>query len=262
MMRRFCRTLVLLWLCQSGLAQAGRACDSPPQDARKIMQALEFAQKTSQRLDASQAELVLLARVGQDLSAYHVRYSHLAFARKQQDGRWLITHELNQCGTAASDLFNEGVGNFFLDDVFAYEALILIPPPALQQQIAQALSNGNARRLHDPHYNMLAYPFAADYQNSNQWILEVLAAASASDLHINRRDMAQAWLKAAGYTPDTLHIDAATRLGARLFRANISFADQPFNRRMAGQIDTVTVESIQRFLLAREPATQKIVLNQ
>jgi hypothetical protein len=39
-----------------------------------------------------------------------------------------------------------------------------------------------------------------------------------------------------------------TRLGARMTRANIAFDDQPFDRRMAGHIDTVTVESVVRFV--------------
>jgi hypothetical protein len=40
------------------------------------------------------------------------------------------------------------------------------------------------------------------------------------------------------------HIDAMTRLGARVGTAHIAFDDHPFNRRMAGQIDTVTVDSV------------------
>ena len=36
-------------------------------------------------------------------------------------------------------------------------------------------------------------------------------------------------------------------------RANIAFDDHPFDRRMAGQIDTVTVESVYRFIAHREP---------
>jgi hypothetical protein len=35
-----------------------------------------------------------------------------------------------------------------------------------------------------------------------------------------------------------------TRLGARVSSAHISFDDHPFGRRMAGQIDTVTVDSV------------------
>ena len=49
-----------------------------------------------------------------------------------------------------------------------------------------------------------------------------------------------------------------TRLGARMFRANVSFDDQPFERRMAGKIDTVTVDSVLRFMHRRDAAAREI----
>jgi hypothetical protein len=113
--------------------------------------------------------------------------------------------------------------------------------------------------LHDAHYNMLAFPYATTYQNSNQWLLETYAA-SASDLPIDGRAQAQAWLKLAGYQPITIDIPAVTRLGARMFRANVSFDDQPFERRMADRIDTVTVESVLRFVHQRDPAAWEILV--
>ena len=39
--------------------------------------------------------------------------------------------------------------------------------------------NTAAARLHEPRYNMLAYPWATRYQQSNQWALETLAGAMA-----------------------------------------------------------------------------------
>ena len=155
-------------------------------------------------------------------------------------------HELNQCGTAASNLFNEGLGNFF-QDLHSYEARIVVPSPEVQQRLAAMLATRTPQRLHSPRYNMLAYPFSTTYQNSNQWLLESWAAAM-SEFPVTDRAQAQAWLKLANYRPITLQIPATTRLGARMFRANIAFDDQPFDRRMAGQIDTVTVESVLRFV--------------
>lgn len=239
---------------------AGRSCEAAAPTPNTIMQALELAQKAHLRLLDSKADVAIIARVGQDLSEYHLRYSHLGLAERNADGSWSVIHELNQCGTADSDLFNEGLGNFFLDDMFAYDTMILIPSPELQQKIRATLDGPQRHQLHQRHYNMLAFPFSTEYQNSNQWALEILAAAQSSDIVINTREQAQAWLKFAAYRPDTLHIPTLTRLGARMFRANVSFDDHPFDRRMAGRIDTVTVESIARFEMARDPGMQKIVL--
>ena len=222
---------------------------------------MELAQKTALRLNESQADVAIIARVGQDLSKYHLRYSHAALVRHEADGRWRVLHELNQCGTAESDLFEEGLGNFFMDDPFALETMILIPTPELQKKLRSVMASGQARQLHQKRYNMLAFAYSTLYQNSNQWVLEVLAAAHASEVIINQRTQAQAWLKLADYQAETLHIPALTRLGARVFRANVSFDDHPMDRRMAGLIDTVTVESIGRFLQTRDPKIRKIVLS-
>jgi len=51
-----------------------------------------------------------------------------------------------------------------------------------------------------------------------------------------------------------------TRLGGRMFRANIAFDDHPSERRWAGQIDTVTVESVFAFVAARDPASKRVLV--
>ena len=50
-----------------------------------------------------------------------------------------------------------------------------------------------------------------------------------------------------------MQIRALTRLGARMFRANVAFDDHPFDRRMAGQIDTVTTDAIVNFVRGHDP---------
>ncbi|MBS0308771.1 MAG: DUF2145 domain-containing protein, partial [Proteobacteria bacterium] len=248
----------MFWL---PLAHAGRPCGETEPKAETVMQALELAQKTKAALEASDAQVALIARVGQDLSRYGLRYSHVAYVwRDHPQGRWMVVHELNQCGTAQSGLFNEGLGNFFMDDLFAYDTLIVIPSTATQQRIARLLADHTAAALHDAHYNMLAYAYSTRYQNSNQWLLEVLAAAYSSE-PITNREQAQSWLKLAGYQPITIAIPAMTRLGGRMFRANIAFDDHPFDRRMADQIDTVTVDSVLRFVDQREKKARRIALS-
>ena len=252
--------LFLLLACSLNTAHAGRACQPGKMSASNFIAAMTLADKTRAALDASRAQVALIARVGQDLSRHGLRYSHMAYVwRDNPKGRWTVVHELNQCGTARSALYQQGLGNFFLDDLFAYEALLVIPTAQSQARLAAMLASGTPLRMHKARYNMLAYAFALDYQNSNQWVLETYAAAS-SELQISERAQAQAWLKLAGYRPLTVHVPAGQRLGARLFSANIAFDDHPFTRRAAGQIDTVTVESVVRFVRAREPSGQERVL--
>lgn len=242
-------------------ALAGSNCDAAPLAPAQVLKAMDLAQRSAQALDSSGAQVALIARAGQDLSSYGLRYSHMAFVwRDAPQGRWSVVHELNACGTASSALFVEGLGNFFLDDMFAYESEIVIPGPEAQAALVRLLASNTPRRLHTPAYNMVSYAFSTRYQNSNQWVLENYAAASAPPGAIETRDEAQAWLRRAPYRPITVDIPMLTRLGGRMTRANIAFDDHPMDRRMAGRIDTVTVDSVVRFVVERDADAKTLVV--
>lgn len=242
-------------------AHAGQSCEDRPLEPEAVVKGMDLALRTSRALDDSGAHIALIARAGQDLSKYGLRYSHMALAwRDQERGRWLVVHELNDCGSATSALYNEGLGNFFLDNMFQYQALLLIPGPETQARLARVLATPTPRRLHHAQYNMLSYAFSTQYQNSNQWVLEGYAAASAQPGQVESRAEAQAWLKQAGFQPITVDIPAMARLGARMFRANVAFDDHPYERRMAGRIDTVTVDAVLRFVRQQDSQAREITV--
>ena len=157
------RLFIVVTLACTAPAFAGRPCEENNYNPKKVMQALEFAHKAQIRLDETQANVAIIARVGQELSKYNLRYSHLGLIEHMPDGTWSVMHELNQCGTANSELFREGLGNFFMDDMFAFETLILIPSPELQQRIQQVMADGRAKNLHAARYNMLSYAYSTMY---------------------------------------------------------------------------------------------------
>jgi hypothetical protein len=257
MMKRL--LLLLLLACSVGMANAGQTCEEKQASVDTFVKGIKLAENTLAALEATDAQVALIARVGQDLSKQGLRYSHMAYVwRDHPKGRWLVVHELNECGTAQSALYDEGLANFFFD-VFAHEAAIVIPSAQSQAKIVAMLASPVARNLHAARYNMLAYAFATQYQNSNQWVLETYAA-SASEFPVADRAKAQHWLKLAGYAPITVYVPTAQRLGARLFRANVEFDDHPFGRRAAGQIDTVTVESVMRFVKRIDPGAREILV--
>lgn len=227
-------------------AHAGRPCEEKPQTTREVEQGLNLAQATARQLDASGAQVALLARAGQDLSKYGLQWSHLGFVYKdtgQQPAVWRVMHKLNHCGTDHAALFRQGLGEFFLDRPHRYDAAFVVLKPELQQALLPVLAdNARVARLNERRYSMVAYAFGTTYQQSNQWVLETLASAAAPQVH-SRRD-AQAWLKAQGYQPTDLRLSALERLGGRLTQANIAFDDHPTARRMTRHIDTVTVDSM------------------
>ncbi|MGM9487603.1 DUF2145 domain-containing protein [Ideonella sp. YS5] len=224
-------------------AQAGRTCEPGHLSARELADGMELAARTARQLDASGAQVVVLARAGQDLSAYGLRWSHFGFAYRQGDGAWRVVHKLNACGSDRADLFRQGLGEFFNDKPFRYEAAYVVPEAALQARLLPLLQdNAGVARLHTARYSMVAYAWGTHYQQSNQWALETLAMAAESG--IASRAEAQAWLRGQGYRPSVLRIDTFTRLGARLTRANVAFDDHPTGDRFAGRIATVSVDSV------------------
>lgn len=245
----------------SNPAWAGRSCQEHLPTPVDVQKGLHLALKTKHVLMQSDATIALLGRVGSDLSAYGLRYSHAGFVwRDHPKGQWLVVHALNRCATATSAVFDEGLGNFFLDDPFAYEVLVVIPSRDTQEKLARLLASTLSEQLHQAAYNMLAYPWSTRYQNSNQWLLELLAAAIAPEDVVSSRTQAQQWLRQQGYLPSEVEVSALQRLGARLFSANIQFDDHPFADRIAGKYQVVTVESVIRFLVHLDPRTTQQVI--
>jgi hypothetical protein len=233
---------ITLMALAAATAQAGRSCENKPPQVDAIERSLALAEHTARALDASGAQVVVLARAGQNLSAYGLRYSHLGLAYREGE-RWRVVHKLNQCGTAKAALYRQGLGEFFLDDLYRYEAAVIVLAPAAQQRLIGTLrDNERSAQLHTAAYNMVAYPWAQTYQQSNQWALETLAMSQ--DDAATTRPRAQAWLQLKGYEPTTLHISAFKRLGARVTAANVAFDDHPNEKRFTDRIETVTVDSV------------------
>ena len=223
-------------------AHAGRSCENKPLGVDSIQRAMQLAEHTAAQLDKSGAQVVVLARRGQNLNEYGVRYSHLGLAYRD-GGKWRIVHKLNQCGTARASIYRQGLGEFFLDDLYEYEAAMVVPTPEAQARLLPMLKdNARLAQLNTPAYSMVAYPWAQTYQQSNQWAIETFAMTQ--DPAAQTRERAQAWLRLQGYEPTTLHISAMKRLGGRLTAANIAFDDHPNEKRFTDRIETVTVDSV------------------
>ncbi len=236
----------------AAVATAGQNCEARRPTVESLARDLELAASVAEQLDAMAeregTRVALIARAGQNLSEYGLRWSHLGFAYRDAEalegrGAWRVVHKLNHCGSDRSAIYRQGLAEFFGDGLYLHEAGVQPFSPALQAKLLPLLKDDRRlAMLHEPRYNMLAYPWSGPYQQSNQWALETLAMLV--EPNIRTRQQARAWLRALDYRPQTIYVSALKRLGARVATAHISFDDHPFDQRLAGRIETVTVESI------------------
>lgn len=242
--------LMIVGLMVTGIvttAHAGQTCAQREMTVGTLEKSLRLAARTMEFLDRTGHQVVVLARAGQDLSRYSVRYSHLGFAYRHPDGMggsvWRVLHKLNRCGTSQSSVYRQGLGEFFMDDLWRYEAVYAVLNPEIQERLIEILRNdAQALTMHHSAYSMVSYAWGIRYQQSNQWAIETLA--SAADPNVATRSAAQHWLKQAGYRPAVLRIGPLIRLGGRIAHANIEFDDHPPEKRYADRIETVTVDSV------------------
>jgi hypothetical protein len=246
-------------------ANAGRSCEAKKPSPQTIERGLTLAAKTLEALNASGNTVVVLARAGQDLSKYGVRYSHLGLAWQQPDGQggttWRVLHKLNDCGTADASIYRQGLGEFFLDDLWRFEAAWVAPTPEVQARLLALLQQpAPSISLHHKPYSVVSYVWGRKYQQSNQWAIETLALAM--EPQVRTREQAQAWLQFKGYEPTVLKLGPLTRLGGRVGSANVAFDDHPNEKRFSDRIETVTVDSVFAWLQHAQlaPAGQSPVI--
>lgn len=247
-------------------AQAEPQCEEHHPTPQSLAAMFDVALTAGETLDAlDSVDVVIIARGGQDLSKYGLRHSHLAFLLREADGNWRAVHLLNHCKSPQSELFREGLSTFIGESGSHTDLRIGVPTPAVRKALIAMLTPPaiQARALHEPRYSVVAYPFRDEYQNSNQWVLEVLAAALAHEddgTLLIKRAQAQAWLKERDYRPSTLHIGVAKRLGARFFVPNAAVTDHPASERISGNYSVVTVESVFDFLAQRHALQQELTV--
>ena len=256
-------SFLLIQFALSNYAQAGQDCgERPAPTPQALVKGLELGQRVKDRLEAIGASAALVARIGLNLSEFGQRYTHMGVAvRDHVRSTWRVLHLFNPCGKAESEILNQPLERFFEVDLFEYEALLLTPSYAFQAPLRNAfMSPLTAKSLHNPAYNLIAHPFNTRFQNSNQWIVEMLALANAPVGSVRDRSGAQAWLKAQNFEPGAIRVSNARRSAARLFSAHVSFADHTQEEYEKQSYAVVTVDSIARFVASRDPQLAQYVV--
>jgi hypothetical protein len=88
------------------------------------------------------------------------------------------------------------------------------------------------------------------YQNSNEWVLEVIAMAQGrlrGQTILNRAD-AQKMHEALGYRGSKVQVSFFEQLFGGLFKPNVAFSDHPHEAFHNGWFEFVSVRSIKEYL--------------
>jgi hypothetical protein len=222
----------------------------------------EMTAKLLAVLDGRVECAAVVARVGSDLSRWRFetdppRFTHVGFAVRE-GSQWWIDHLLNTAEGAFGHLYRQPPLHFFRDDPFEYRALVLVPSRPLQRQLATVLRSPLRERLHTSRYSRIAFPFATRYQSSNQWVLEVVAAAQGGG---EGRSEMQQHLLARGFAPDVIRTTGVIgQLVARARWRNTRFDDHPIRDRVRGRIACVLEPSVRRYLRATDGVTTEVTV--
>jgi hypothetical protein len=235
-------------------AFAGQPCPEKPADKQEQLRNLELGTKVRDQLERTGATVAYVARAGIDLTQYGLVYSHVGLAwRDHPKGRWFTYHLLNTCGTRNSELIDQSLEDFFNVQLFTQDALVAVPSPDAQLRLLKAFFSPVAPTLHERSYSMISNPFSVMYQSSNQWVLEVSAAALAPENAIHNRLQAQNWLKANGYAPFKAKISGFLVAGSQLFSPHVRFDDHGDDEKRTNLYLTTTADSAIDFVQRLDP---------
>lgn len=243
------RLAVAFWLSAvsaSALADS-TDCHYQAPSVESIAATMHHAQGLKQYLESQPEKIVVLVRQGQDMSNRHLTWSHAGYAMRQPNGDWRVIHNLNSCGTASSSLYIQGLYEFLADELVHQNIAILRPRADLVTSLEGILRSPVKLNLfHSSRYNLIAWPFAGPYQNSNGWLLEIFARAN--DAHIWSRNDARRWLQKADYQPSIVNVSSVEKLGATLFASNIFTDDQPDELLRQGKVGLNSGDSVIHFI--------------
>lgn len=240
-------------------AHAGKECREHRVSVKEFRSALQTAEALKAHLNRSEGTIALLARVGSDISSYGLKYTHIGIAWKSSVGDdWNVVHQLNPCSTDRSVLRVHGLANFMLDDLLRHDVKIIHVRRSLGEQMARILMQRQPVKIHEPKYSMISYPgLPVRYQNSNQWVLEIIAQAQASRVNriLGTREQTHRFYLENGYRGSEIRISPLRRTFAKMWAKNIHFDDHPPQSRASGKFETVTAKSIEAYLRISDDLT-------
>ena len=245
-------------------------CDrANPTSAAQQDRLLRTAAAVREVLDASGQSVALVARSGLNLARFDIRYSHAGVSlRASGDDKnhtpWSVRQLYFACDEGRPRLYDQGLAGFLFgtdDPRIGYVSIVLLPPDAGAALERAALDRSRALRLLAATYSANAYPYSLRYQNCNQWVAELLAAAwGGLDDDARLRERAQGWLASQGYAPRPVEVGSRWLMLAAAFIPWLHSDDHPDEDLSALRYRTSLPASIEAFVQAQIPGAERIEL--
>lgn len=271
--------VALTGLCSTGVhATSLRACDPPDNlTAAQKDKIFSFGAVIKAELEKSGQRLALISRAGLDLARFGVRYSHAGFSLKHSpDTPWAVRQLYYACDEKQPLIFDQGMLGFLLgmnEPGLGYISVVLLPEDAAAELEQAALDKEQALQLLGATYSANAYPFSLQYQNCNQWVVEVLAAARGRLMGgtgqgtgqdtgqgdtPKLRARAQTWLKDQGYKPSVMNVGWRPLMWATAFVPWLNNDDHPAEDQAQALYRVSMPAAIEGFVRAQVPGAQRL----
>lgn len=207
---------------------------------------------------------VLVSRSGLDLSRFHIRYSHTGVAWRAITGAWSARQLYYACDEGRPRIFDQGMAGFAMgidDPALGYVSIVRLPAAAAAALRDTALDTPRALHLLASAYSATAYPFSVQYQNCNQWIAELMAAAwGRLDDGDDLRQRAQAWLAQAPYQPAPVAVPSRWLMWIAPLVPFVHLDDHPPAERAARQLSISLPSTLESFARERWPDSERTEL--
>ena len=261
---------LLLGACSSIVAD--NSCGTTDLSAIEMQQTFVMGKDLEAALNRLNSDVVIVARSGQDLEKYGIRYSHAAFMVKDRQ-EWQVYHLLNECPSSYGGLYQEGLGNFVMPAMVSTKLKngtndlskpeisfgFAIPPKPVQQNLKRLLQDSAARNsVFEKQYSAVANPYNQINQNSNGWVLEfyTIAEAQANKQIVNNRDDAQAWLKSQDYEGTELPASILKQRLAAMVVGNVSLKGHERSDRYQGKLLINSGDSVLNYVAGKNGAAK------
>ncbi|WP_076592223.1 DUF2145 domain-containing protein [Herminiimonas arsenitoxidans] len=247
----------------SGSSALSNFCDRTQQlTASQQDRVLRFAAVVRDELAATNSGAVLISRSGLDLSRFHIRYSHTAIAWRDEDATWTARQLYYACDEERPRIYDQGVAGFAMgidNPALGYISIVKLPSDPAQMFKVTSLDKARALRLLAASYSANAYAYGLSYQNCNQWVMEILAAAwgnlpDGDDL----RERAQLWLRQAGYAPEPVAVNSHWLMFASSFVPLLHLDDHPEDDRYAMKLKISLPATVETFVQEKFPTSERV----